>query len=381
MIFMPKQRVLFEASPMLDNQKTGVGYYVGHLMESLHSLSSDRFALTGYYFNFLNRHGSKTPAESNLRFYKIWLMPGKVLSICRRLGFQPFLEFFVHQKSDTVLFTNYVALPQLHKRKVVLAVYDLGFLDVPEFTQNHNLAYLKRFCPPSIRRADTIITISDFTKARIEHYFPDIKANIIVTPIPPASVAVTNPKLSDDLLSKGVKPKGYILYVGTIEPRKNLQALIAAYTLLNAPIRSNYSLVLAGGKGWKDAGILASVAEQQAGGMDIILTGYVSDADKGALYANAACFVLPSHYEGFGMPILEAMQYGLPTLVSDIPVFHEVAGDAALYFDKDDPQSIADSLVSVLSDDSVRNKLVSSFAKQVGRFSWEDNAKKVIKEL
>lgn len=378
---MPKQRALFDAGPMLGNQKTGVGYYVSHLMTSLQQTHADSLELTGYYFNFLNRHGDKTSADSQMGFHKIKFMPGKLLSVCRRLGFQPFLEFFVRQKSDAIIFTNYVSLPQLRKRKTILVIYDLSFLDVPEFTQSANLAFLKRFCPPSIRRADTIITISEFTKERIKHYFPDIKADFVVTPIPPISEAVKKPSLSAQLAKQGVESGKYLLYLGTIEPRKNLETLVAAYEALDPAVRKNYSLVLAGGQGWKDEGILAAVANQQAKGANIILAGYVSEEEKTALYANAACFVLPSHYEGFGMPIFEAMQHDIPVAVSDIAVFHEVAGNAAVYFDKDSAEDMADKLADILRDKDLRNKLVRHGQNQLKTFSWQENANKVYSAL
>jgi glycosyltransferase involved in cell wall biosynthesis len=377
---MSKQRILFDASPMLDSQKTGVGYYVSHLVGSLQGRYADKLDLTGYYFNFLNRHRGKVPPDNSINFYKIWLVPGKLLSVCRRLGFQPFLELFVHKKSDVVIFTNYVALPLLHKRKTVLVVYDLGFLDVPEFVQSRNLAYLKRFCPTSIRRADVIITISEFTKARLEHHFPDLQSDIVVTPVPPAAGAIRKTKLTDKLRQQGLVEKGYILYLGTIEPRKNLETLVAAYAALGSG-RASYSLVLAGGKGWKDESILAAVAEQQAKGANIILTGYISEEEKNALYSNAACFVLPSHYEGFGMPIFEAMQHGLPVAVSDIPVFREVAGAAAAYFDKDSPKDIAEKISSILGDQELGKNLTGRAQSRLKAFSWQKNADKVYQAL
>jgi alpha-1,3-rhamnosyl/mannosyltransferase len=316
-----------------------------------------------------------------LRFRKIRLVPGKLISVCRRLGFQPWLEVFVRQKADSVIFTNYVSLPQLRRRKTALIVYDLGFLDTPDFTQSRNLAYLRRFCSPSIRRADVIITISEFTRQRLKHHFPDLKAKLVVTPIPPMGASLGKSRLNDSLASKGVRERGYILYVGTIEPRKNLATLIEAYAELDPALRSKYSLVLAGGKGWKDEAILAAVAEQQSKGLDVILTGYVSEDEKNSLYANAACFVLPSHYEGFGMPVLEAMQHGIPVLLSDIPVFHEVADDAAVYFDKDRVDDIAAALASLLRDPARQKSLAGKGKARLGAFSWQENAAKVYQAL
>ena len=173
---------------MADKKKTGVGYYVEQLVGSLADNHSNSLKLTGYYFDLLNRNGSIPNAPHTVRFRKIKLMPGKLISVCRRLGFQPPLELFTRTHGDITLFTNFVSLPMLRRSKVVLIVYDLGFLDEPQYTQKINLAFLQRFCPPSIRQADTIITISEFTESRLRHYFPDLKANIIVTPIPPPPI-------------------------------------------------------------------------------------------------------------------------------------------------------------------------------------------------
>lgn len=378
---MPPQKVLFDASPMLDIQKTGVGYYVTNLMEAVQDLYGKELELTGYYFNFLNRHPSKNKYEG-MNLYKIWLVPGKFISVCRRLGFQPWLELFVNKRSDTVLFTNYVSLPQIRKTtRTVLIIYDLGFLDVPEYTQTKNLNFLKKFCPPSIRQADTIVTISDFTAKRLRHYFPELKSDIVVTPIPPMGEPTKNSSISENLLSKGVAKGKYILFFGTIEPRKNLVNLINAYSLLDQKIQAEFSLVLAGGKGWKDEEILETIDSAKSEGLNIITTGYVSDEEKASLYTNAACFALPSHYEGFGMPVLEAMQYDIPVAISDIEVFHEVADNAATYFNKDDPKDISNKLSLLLGDKKLSASMVAKGKLQLKKFSWKDNAAKVYKAL
>jgi alpha-1,3-rhamnosyl/mannosyltransferase len=297
------------------------------------------------------------------------------------LGFQPFLELFTWKQANIVLYTNYVALPLLHrKRKVALVVYDLSFLDHPEFTQGVNLKFLKRFCPPSIRKADLIITISEFTKQRLAYHFPELKSPVIVTPIPPVAQTLGG-HLPQNLTGKGIKDNKYVLYIGTIEPRKNLQTLLRAWEIMSEELNSEYSLVLAGGKGWKDEAIRADIETLRTKGLRIVLPGYITDDEKCALYSNASCFVLPSHYEGFGMPILEAMQYGVPVAASDIPVFHEVASEAAIYFNKDNPEDIASKLLVLLKDDDLKTKLVAAGASRLRQFSWEKNAQLVANAL
>lgn len=369
-----KRRVLFDASPMLDVKKTGVGYYVEYLMRSL--AKSGELELHGYFFDFLSRHHKQPPSLPNTTFHPIRFIPGKVLSLSRRLGFQPPLRFFTHNRADVVLFTNYVSLPVSSRQVVAVVIYDLGFIDHPEFTQEKNLAFLRAFCPPSIERADIIITISEFTKGRIESLFPSTKGRVVVTPIPPVSIS-QNPTTPDTLSPFGLSDRQFILYMGTIEPRKNLVTLLEGYKLLPRNLQKQYPLVLAGGKGWKDEVIRSAIAEQQKAGTPVVVTGYVSDQQKQALYQQARCCVIPSHYEGFGMPLLEAMQYQLPVAASDIDVFHEVAGDGAIYFDKDSPDSICSALKTLLLDDVVRRCVVENQPSELAKFSWEENAQRV----
>lgn len=376
---MTRIRILYDAGPAMDNKKTGVGYYVDRLAESIQENYDKEVQLIGYYFNFLNR--KKFISKPGIILNKVWLVPGKFLGLCRKFGFQPLLQLIVPRSYDAVIFTNYVSLPQFPKRKTLLVIYDLCFIDHPEFIQDKNLNFLQHYCPPSIRKADIIITISEFTKQRIVKLFPGIKAKIIVTPIPPEAKKTIKIDLPRRLTAMGILKGGYILYVGTIEPRKNLQALMKAYAKLSEELQKNYSLVLAGGKGWHDEDIIKEIKSMQNNGINIIMTGYISDEEKSALYKNAAAFVLPSHYEGFGMTILEAMQYEVPLAVSDIPVFHEVAGNAALYFNKDNTDDISKKLSNLLTKNNLRMKLKKESRKQLGSFSWKRNADKVYEEI
>ena len=379
---MLKPEILFDASPMVDSRKTGVGYYVDHLIKSIGHEFGARIKLTGYYFDFLGLN-HKNPVKINgVSFKKIRFVPGKLLSLCRKLGFQPYLELFIFKKHGTTIFTNYVSLPSLRKNNSSVIIYDLSFLDCPEYIQDSNLRFLKKFCPPSIQNSKFIITISEFTKSRIQHHYPNLSAPILVTPIPPRddhkSIKRSLPKSMESL---GIKKDSYILFVGTLEPRKNIDTLVDAYVSLNENIQNNQSLVLAGGEGWKIDETLKRIDDLKSRGFKIITTGYVTDEELESLYSNATIFVLPSHYEGFGMPILEAMQYKLPVILSDIPVFREVAGDSALYFDKDSSKELASCINSVFTDSIIKDGIVNNSKVLLKKYSWQENAKIVYKEL
>ena len=376
------KRILIEAGPMIDQNKSGVGHYVEGFIGSLSSAKNNKLILTAYYFNFLGMNKELIPKVNDLELRRIWLMPGKIISLCRKVGIQPYLELFIRTKADVIIFTNYVSLPLLNKKiKKVLIVYDMCFLDHPNYVQNKNLAYLTRFCPPSIQESSAIITISDFTKSRITHYFPNLKIPIIVTPIPPLKQSVSSSILPKRISELGVISNKYILYIGTIEPRKNIQNLVKAYAMLDKKVRDNFSLVIAGGKGWKDEDIWIDINRCRTEGLNIITPGYVTDNEKRSLYSNATCFVLPSHYEGFGMPILEAMQYNIPSALSDIPVFREVAGEAALFFNKDSIKDISEKIDQIISNAKIRDRLIKEGTTQIKKFNWEDNSRKVINAL
>lgn len=342
--------------------------------------TSADYSYEGYYFNFLGRTQVKPLSGTVPK--PITTIPGKLLSLTRRLGFQLPLELFTSTRScDVIMSTNYVSLPAIRKRTNVLFIYDLSFLDCPEYTQPANLKALRRFCPKSIQRADLIITISEFTRDRILHFFPDIQAGIVITPIPPIESSNDTKALPKNMEAVGLKKDNYLLYVGTIEPRKNLLNLVEAYVQLPKTLRDKYALVLAGGNGWKNEETLARIESYQKSGEHIILTGYVSDDTKLALYQNARCFVMPSHYEGFGMPIFEAFQQGLPVAASDIPVFREIAKNGAAYFDKDDPSDIASTLQKLLIDNGLRTKLIANGRKRLHAYSWDQNARLVSEAL
>lgn len=153
-----------------------------------------------------------------------------------------------------------------------------------------------------------------------------------------------------------------------------------AYEQLPEDIRRRYSLVIAGGKGWKDEEILKTLSALEASGAKIIRTGYVSDEDRAALFIGTALYIMPSHYEGFGMQLLEGMSYGTPMLVSDIPVLHEVGGNATAYCGTA-PEQIADGITRVLTDSSLQETMVAAGKKRIVMFSWDNVATDIFVQI
>jgi glycosyltransferase involved in cell wall biosynthesis len=367
------KRVLIEASSAVDAGKSGVGYYVLGLLS--HIKKNNKYTFFAYYFNFLSRNTkSLNNISSGLKLIVIKYVPGKIISIFKYINRRAPIELFIKRRFDFILFTNYVALPSLRKTPYGVIVYDLSFLDCPEYLREKNLKYLTLFSPPSIAEASLVVTISEFTKARLRHHFPNLKAKIVVTHIPPVTQKKTTKVVESTATGALSSIKGkYILYVGTVEPRKNITKLVKAYSMLPKAIKESYSLVIAGGKGWKNEEIYKTMDHFIEQGEKIVHTGYVSETDKERLYKNTSLFVLPSHYEGFGMPILEAMQYDIPLAISDLEVFHEVAGDLAVYFDQNNEKDIAKKILIALEKNKSQAELRSKYKKHLAQYSWSNN--------
>lgn len=369
-------RIVFDATPLLNN-KSGVGYFVFNLVQALAQRYPEEIRLTGYYFNFLGRSSHNLPTANNISYREIKLFPGRLLSITRSLGFQFPLNNFLRLKGDVLLATNFVPSIKIRHTPTVTMIYDLVFLDAPHFVQSKNLTFLSKWVPATIRQASKVVVNSQFTKHRLQEMLNIPPKDIIVLPIPPAS----HVKEDKSILQRLNLKEGYILFVGTIEPRKNLVELLDAYRQLPSSLRDKYPLVLAGGKGWQDEAILNKVEALQKAGLRVVLTGYISDGEKAALYETATLCVQPSSYEGFGMPVLEAMSYGKPVLCSDLPVLREVGGTAA-HYTSGDAKHLSQAMAQILGDPALLKQLAKNSAEHVYKYeSWSTVAEKLLQEL
>lgn len=364
-------KILFDASPIVNGAKSGIGYYTYGLLDALAKNYPEDIEIVAHYFDFLDRKKDVTlPQHPNIRYVRSRIMPGKVLNILRRIGLQLPLELLYKTRGDVALFPNFVSLPSLTSIPTVPIIHDLCFEDVPQYVAAKNRDFLKKFVPKSVRSAAAIITISESTKRAIQKHYGRGK-DIIVAGIPPVPIAQSGEKAL-----AGIE-RGYILFVSTLEPRKNVIGLVKGYELLPDKLKKKHALVLVGGIGWYMDEELAYIKQSQAAGNNIIMTGYVSDQEKTWLYKHAGLFAMPSHYEGFGMSLLEAMQYNLPTAVSDIEVFHEVAGNASAYFDKDDSSDIAQVLGSVLTDKKFQQELIKIGQERLKLYTWKNTSAQI----
>lgn len=364
-------KVLFDASPMIV-ERTGIAFYTERLVTNLAKQYPEDMELHGFYYNFLNRRDtSHMPRLKNLDYMGASIVPSKIVYQLRRWGIEFPFEALSLKRADFILFPNILGYPSMYHTPCAPVIHDLTYIDLPEYVSAKLRSDLVRFVPKQIKRSSFIITVSGFTKQRIvDHYHVD-PAKIVVTPIPPEPPRPRDDARCQAVLSELGVTKPYILFVGTIEPRKNVPNLIDAFLALPEDVRNQYQLVIAGRIGWNCEREVAKLKELEGTDSGVVHLGYVTDEVRDILYQKASAFSSASHYEGFGMPVLEAMNYGVPCCLSNIPIFAEVAEDAALYFDQDDPADIADKLGELLQNESKRKALSQKATQHVAKYSWE----------
>jgi glycosyltransferase involved in cell wall biosynthesis len=262
--------------------------------------------------------------------------------------------------------------------KVALTIYDLVVHLYSHTMESVNYLVTKSLFSKSVLRADKIIAISHTTANDLNNFYPGArdKSSVAYIGVDNGLFRVRNRTecLSHVCQKYSLKPD-YILFVGTIEPRKNLISLIRAFRILKSKYAASNQLVIAGGTGWKQDSILKEISAQK---QDIRFINYVPELDLAELYCCAGAFIMPSLYEGFGMPVVEAMASGTAVAISDIPIFREVAADAALFFDPRNPEDIAGKMHTLISDTGIRNSLVQKGIQRVKAFSWKESAAHVL---
>jgi alpha-1,3-rhamnosyl/mannosyltransferase len=287
------------------------------------------------------------------------------------------------KKLDIYHETNFIPMP--FNGPTVLTVFDLSFHRMPETHPLERINMLENYFYPRISMVTHFITPSYFTKNEmIEHLGiqPD-KITVCHLGVGNHFRPITEQETKSIISIYGLKCYSYILYTGTLEPRKNISNILRSYALLPGTLREKIPLVLVGYKGW-----LMENLEKEIRSLDIqsttIITGYVPKEHLVALYSGAIIFIYPSLYEGFGLPPLEAMACGCPVLVSNVTSLPEVCGDAAYYVDPNSVEKMADGIHEVLTDDDLRKSLVRKGLEREKLFNWERTAKehlRVFKEV
>lgn len=370
---------IFIECDVLNTKMSGVGHFTKQLVEAYHaSYPKDELILFG--FGQQNMLEQPLKPDQNLHYnIKRWF-PRRFYNLLLKCGLPvPIDLLFGIRQDDIVIFPNFVSLPTLRTVPKFTFVHDLAFHYYPEYVSAANRKYLARFVPRTIQKSH-ILTISQNTQHDLTQTYnmsPDLIS--VIYPFPDANRFY---KASAEDVSR-IKtqhklPNEYILFIGNIEPRKNIDGIIQAYSSLQPDIKKQYGLVLAGADGWLSDGLKDEIKKHNESNVGTIqLTGYVDDKDMAGLYSGANVFVYVPHYEGFGMPPLEAMLCETPVVCSNNSSLPEAVGDAALCVDSKQPDQIATAITTILTDQKIRSDLIEKGRNQTNRFTSSQTAEQL----
>jgi alpha-1,3-rhamnosyl/mannosyltransferase len=366
-------KIRMEISNLASAQLSGVGNYTRLLTNSLTEYTDAD--INGSYFNFLDRQ-KKPMLDPRIKLKVSNLIPLRVYSKLQSYNIAPPFDTLLGS-TDLTIFPNFATWPTCKSQLRATVIHDLTYLYFPELVEEKNLAHLRRVVPRSIREADFIITVSEAVKAELIKEFSLSPDRCIVTPIPPDHTYCT-PNTNEIHKKYKIPTEKYIYFIGNLEPRKNLPTLIDAYRQLPSEIKKEYSLILAGGRGWKTDKSDEAIRQAQQAGEKVVHIGYVDQIDAPALYQKASVFVMPSLYEGFGMPILESLAGETPVVASDIPVLRETGGAAALYAQPHNARDFRDKILDLLTSTVEQHELLRVAQDQLKKISWEANSKAIV---
>jgi glycosyltransferase involved in cell wall biosynthesis len=352
-------------------QGAGIGRYVRGLIGALLALDRDH--------DYRLFAASAAPLPSipfpvrRLPFHDIWLM-----RIWHRARL-PLPAELITGRVDLFHSPDFTLPPTLPGVPTVLTVHDLSFVRDPDSADERLRAYLSRVVPRSVRRATHVLADSEATRQDLISLWdtPPEKVTVVYCGVEPSFRPVTNPaELAAARARYNLGAGPYILSVSTIQPRKNYRRLVRAFAPLAARHR-DLSLVIAGGKGWNYEEILAE-PERLGLGDRVRFPGFVADSDLPALLSAAELFAYPSLYEGFGIPILEAMACGTPVIASNCSSLPEVTGDAGLQVDPLDVGALTAGMEQLLTDHALRTDLIRRGRERAGQFTWPAAARQLL---
>lgn len=290
-------------------------------------------------------------------------------------------EMLLHRPD--ALFVPAHVLPLIHPRASVVTVHDLGYLYYPEAHRDADRRYLDWSTRWNAAQAAAVLADSEATKADLVRAYgarPE-KIHVVYLGRDERISRVSNPLRLAEIRARYDLAQRYFLYMGTLQPRKNLERVVQAFeAICGRPELADMQLVLAGRKGWLYDSLFARV-ERAGLGERIVFPGYIPEEDVPALLSAAAAFVFPSLYEGFGIPVLEAGGCGVPVITSNTSSLPEVAGDAALLVDPHDVDAVADAMYRVVTDPALAAELTRRGHENVKRFSWEKCARETLAVL
>jgi glycosyltransferase involved in cell wall biosynthesis len=379
-------KIAFDLTQIPPN-KTGIGIYALNLVRQITAMDLTGMGISCVFFAQDDDNDWQQLVNGVEGCHLITISSGTFRKLPLRFFFEQFMLPRQCKKLNIdVIYSFHYTMPYFTGIKRVVTIPDMTFYLFPQMHEKIKRIYFKGLIPFSLRRSDQVVTISQSAKADMLQqfsYLPAEKISVIHLGVT-ANQEETTTLTIKHLQNLGIATKKYFLYVGTLEPRKNITAIIEAFQHLIASGKlaqydpnEEFKLVLAGGKGWFYESIFETVKKYHLEER-VIFPGYVEEELKQTLLQHAFGFVYPSFYEGFGLPVLEAMVYGVPVITSNISSLPEVAGDAALLIDPNNYQEIADAMTILLSQPEQYRLLAEKSMTQAHSFSWHETAKKTM---
>lgn len=369
-------KIGIDIRPMISNT-TGVGNYTLNLIENISAIDKKH-----QYILFSNSFKDRIPFKSlslpsnfELKDYKI---PNRILrGLWNYISYPP-IETFI---GDVDIFHSPHSIPiPARKAKLIVTIHDLYFLKHPDMVGRDVREDHRRLSINYLNKVRKIITVSDNSKKDIIELLdvtPE-KVTVIYEGVDDIFRVVNEETTLENVRERYRLPHEFILFIGTISPRKNPRGLIESISILRNRGLKDLSLIMIGPEGFKTDEVLRLIHERNLED-SVRHIGYVPYEDMPYIYNISSLLVYPSLYEGFGLPPLEAMACGVPVIASNTSSMPEILGDAALLVDPYNPGEIADSIKKILHNESLRSSLIEKGLKKASSYSWEDTAKKVLK--
>ena len=358
-----KPKILVDSISLL-SLLTGIGRYtyeISKLIEDENSISIE------YFYGYYSKNLLEPSTGKEIKSLKSIVVKNQLLKrVVRKLLF--FSSRLFAPSYDLYWQPNFIPNDGIKAKRIVTSVHDFSFILYRDFHPKERIEYIEKYFFKNISRSDMIITGSEYTKQEIleRTEFTEDKIRVIYHGIDHNLFRVYESVELDFNL-----PPKFILSVGSIEPRKNLLGLLKAYNSLSSKIRDEYRLVLVGFSGWENSEIMSFIKEEEE---SVHYLGFISDEELAKVYNRASLFVYPSFYEGFGLPVLEAMACGTAVVCSNLSSLPEVGGDAPLYCDPYDIESIRENIESALSYSVLRENMIAKGLEQAKKFSWKKSA-------
>lgn len=371
-----------DISPLTSFSRTGVGEYTYELLNALFDIDAEN-----QYFLFYNGFKNVSDcipkwSQKNVHFVRTgW--PNKLFHSSLLFLRWPKMDRIIEQKMGVTLdyfFSPNIGFHSVSKKcKHILTLHDLSFEIFPEcFSFKRRLWHVLLSPKKPCKKASIVLVPSENTKRDIVDIYgidPE-KIKVIYSGLSSTFHSDLVPHNNSDLKNKYKLPSKYILFLGTIEPRKNIEGLIDAFQILQKDF-PEYYLLIAGAPGWKNKHIFAAIEKNE----NVQYIGYVAPEDKPALYAGASVFVYPSLYEGFGFPVLEAFAAGAPVVTSARSSLPEIAGDAAYYVNPYNSFEIAEGMKQLVEDTELSTLFIQKGFLQIQKFQWQKTAEQFIASL